>query len=821
MATAGKTALLARSDGVSSLAAGGRFALVYFVGAEVGYALSLGPAVGGTFWPPSGITLAVFLLAPLRIWPILVAAGAAANFVSDQLHGQTLPASIGFAIANLAEPLIGAYLLRRFVGTPFTFSRLSEVVSAAAVAVFISTPIGAVIGGLTAEWWTENPPGFASSWRTWWIGDACGALVLAPGIVRGLVMWPNVREVSSRTWLEAAAFVLALVIVTQIVFTSPPTSVAMPFLVFPLLLWASLRFGILGVSGGLCIVVLLTTLDTGQGVGPFAAEHLSIGDRLIALQIYVGVMALSFHVLAVVWAERKHAEAALRQAHSGLEARHRRVVEQLPLGVLTLLPDGHVREANPVWQRWGLPFRADTNIHDEHHGEVMPHTMLARVAAGETVELPELWTADGSDGLSLSGIAYPVKDDTGRVAEIVILARDVTSEQRAQQHRERMLEAERSARGEAERLSRMKDEFLATLSHELRTPLNAIAGWVHVLRYSRPDDATLARAVDTIDRNVRAQTALVNELLDVARITAGKVEFSREPIVLAEVVGAAVDSFRPAAETKRLMLAFEHDGKAALVHGDSDRLQQLFGNLLGNAIKFTPPGGRVEMVLAHRDGRAEIVVRDSGEGISPNVLPWVFDRFRQGDGSTTRQHGGLGLGLSIAKAIVELHGGTIRAHSDGEGQGATFTVTLPLASAELPPGARDHAGRYVDLSGLRVLVVDDEPDAREVLRRILADHGCEVAVAGSAHAALAALERFSAGVVVTDIGMPGVDGYELLGAMRQRFPERGFRAVAVTAFARSEDRERAATAGFDAHLAKPVEPMELLRTLARFRAESG
>jgi signal transduction histidine kinase/integral membrane sensor domain MASE1/CheY-like chemotaxis protein len=793
------------------------FALAYFAGAEVGYALSLGPSVGGTFWPPSGITLAVFLLAPQRTWPSLVAAGVLANFVSDQLHGQNLPASFGFALANLAEPVIGAYLLRRFLGTPFTFSRLSEVVTAVAVVVFISAPIGAVIGGLTAEFWTKEPPGFASSWRTWWIGDACGAVVLAPTIVRCLVDWPKVRHLSWRQWLEAAAFVLALVVVTQIVFTSPPTSVAAPFLVFPILLWASVRFGVIGVGGGLCLVVLLTTRDTAAGLGPFAAEHLSIGDRLIALQIYVGVMALSFHVLAVLWGERARAAAALRQTHFGLEARYRRVVEQSPLGVLTVLPNGHIREANPAWQRWGLPFHVDASIHDDpHYRELVPSSLLTQLAAGETVELPELWTHGTSERLCLRGIAYPVKDETGGVAEIVIIARDITSEQRAQAHRERLLDAERSARGEAERVSRIKDEFLATLSHELRTPLSAIMGWVHILRRGRTDDETLARAIETIDRNARAQTKLIDDLLDVARITAGKVEFVRASVALADVVGAAVDSFRPEAEAKGLTITFERSAAEALVHGDAGRLQQVFRNLLGNAIKFTPAGGCVEVRLSHGDGRGVIVVRDSGQGISADFLPSVFDRFRQGDGSITRRHGGLGLGLSIAKQIVELHGGTITAQSDGEGRGATFTVALPLLSAE--PGAAAHdLGAHADLTGLRVLVVDDEPDACEVLSRVLAEHGCEVAVAGAAGTALEQLEHFRSQIVVSDIGMPGIDGYELLKLMRDRHPQHRFSAIAVTAFARSEDRDLALGAGFDAHLAKPLDPAQLIRVLARLR----
>lgn len=839
------TSAVVRLEVRSDLQYAGLFALAYFIGAELGYALSLGPSVGGTFWPPSGIALAVFLLAPRRIWPLLLVAGVVANFVSDQIHGQILTASVAFAVANLSEPLIGALLLRRFFGAPLTFSRLPEILALAFVVVFISAPIAAAIGALGASWWTQSPPGFLAGWRTWWVGDAVGALVLTPAVVRIVKDWRQARAVPVYRWLEAMAFAIVVFVVTQIVFSAPPTAIAMPFLVFPVLLWGSLRFGPVGVGAALCLVVLLTALDTAAGKGPFAAEQLSLGNRLIALQIYVGVMALSFHGLGVLWEERAKTAAALKVAHSGLAARYRRIVEQSPLGILVVQSDGQVQDVNPAWRRlWMPPGSGVTTGASRPWEDPQLAPLLRRAFGGEIVALPERTIAVPGQSHALQrrlrGFAYPVKDDAGNVAEVVLIEQDITEEVEAQQqlvdanrmlrereealshvleqmaeaqaHREQLLEAERFARGEAERASQLKEEFLATLSHELRTPLNAIVGWTHVLR-QRSDDSDVAQAVDTIERNARAQAKLIDDLLDMARIMAGKVGLTLVPLTPTEIVATAVDALRPVADAKGVSLSIDMGSSAHVsVSGDAARLQQVMTNLLGNGIKFTPSGGRVVVQIAARERDVQLVVRDTGEGITTEFLPAVFERFRQADGSLTRRHGGLGLGLSICKQIVEMHGGSIAAHSDGPDCGATFTVTLPLAG-ECSAGdlASGEEMQTVSLTGLRVLVVDDEADARDLLRRLLTERGCEVTIANSAEDALTVLAAGPCDVLLTDIGMPGTDGYELLRRVRALHSSR--KAIAVTAFARPADRDRALAAGFDGHLAKPVNPVRLLRLL--------
>jgi PAS domain S-box-containing protein len=406
---------------------------------------------------------------------------------------------------------------------------------------------------------------------------------------------------------------------------------------------------------------------------------------------------------------------------------------------------------------------------------------------------------------------------------------------RAATEREFLLDAERAARSTAERAGRMKDEFLATLSHELRTPLNAVLGYATLIRMANMSGAELTEAVATIERNARVQAQLIEDLLDMNRIISGKLKLEIESIDLSEVLTAALETVLPSAEARRIPIDCSVDPQAGLVRGDPARLQQVFWNLLSNAIKFTPPGGSVRVTLRRSESTIDLAVQDTGQGILPEFLPYVFDRFRQADATTTRKHGGLGLGLSIVKQLVELHGGSIRAESLGKDQGATFVVSLPLAtdyhqdnllsehrlireSAELP-----WAVAQPDLTGVRVLVVDDEPDASALIARSLAVCQAEVATANSAATAFALLEQQSFDVLVSDIGMPEEDGYDLIRRVRSLPDDRNGQipAVALTAFVRSEDRRRAALAGFQTHMSKPVEAGELVAIVASLAGRTG
>lgn len=401
-----------------------------------------------------------------------------------------------------------------------------------------------------------------------------------------------------------------------------------------------------------------------------------------------------------------------------------------------------------------------------------------------------------------------------------------------EERRTALLDAERAARVAAERAGRLKDEFLATLSHELRTPLSAILGWSSLLTRPGTDPRQIADGLKTIERNARAQTQIIEDLLDMSRIISGKLNLTMQPVSLTSVVQAAIATVQPAAQAKgvRLSLATSLNDR---ISGDPDRLQQVFWNLLSNAVKFTPKGREVEVKLRQVGSNIEIQVIDGGEGISPEFLPHIFDRFRQADGSSTRRHGGLGLGLAIVKQLVELHGGTVRAASDGVGKGATLTVSLPIAQ-EISTSAQPAIGKRVfgtktvadtsdsiDLSGVSVLVIDDEPDSRTIVARLLESRGAKVTAVGSVRAALSELARLHPDVIVSDIGMPDEDGYHLIRTVRSREngTGRSTPAIALTAYARGEDRDAALAAGFNEHLSKPVEQTQLFKLVQRL-AES-
>jgi signal transduction histidine kinase/CheY-like chemotaxis protein len=386
----------------------------------------------------------------------------------------------------------------------------------------------------------------------------------------------------------------------------------------------------------------------------------------------------------------------------------------------------------------------------------------------------------------------------------------------------RALRREQEARGHAEQASRAKDQFLATLSHELRTPLNAILGWNRLLRDASSDPQRVARGLSVIERNGRALAQLVSDLLDMSRITSGKLQVDRLDVDLGPVVEAAVDDVLPQTEAKGVALVTRIDAATPRVVGDPARLQQIVWNLLANAVKFTPAGGRIEVRLGPDGGRASLSVKDSGIGITPEFLPHVFDRFTQADGSPARRHGGLGLGLAISRQLVAMHGGTIRVESGGPGHGATFRVDLPASpTATVAPARADR--RRPDLAGARVLVVDDEADSRELLLQLLASWGARAGGAGSVREALAVLAGEEPDVIVSDIAMPGEDGFVLLEHVRERDDDRDapLPVLALTAFARAEDRRRILSAGFDAHVAKPVEPDELRAALAALLERRG
>ncbi|HWQ34304.1 MAG TPA: ATP-binding protein [Blastocatellia bacterium] len=560
--------------------------------------------------------------------------------------------------------------------------------------------------------------------------------------------------------------------------------------------------------------------------------HYSPWDRWFENRIYPSPEALTILVSDIT--ARRRIEEALRMS----ESRLRMVVESArDFAIFTMDLDRRVTIWNAGAQHV-LGFEeseiigesGDVIFTPEDRAQRVPESELSRMLSEGRAE-DERWhqRRDGSRFWA-SGVMMPLYDEAGQLRGLLKILRDRTEQRLAEEERERLLAREQELRRAAEEASRLKDEFLATVSHELRTPLNHMLGWVVMLRSGRlaPDQA--AEALATIERNARAQNRLIEDLLDVSRIITGRLRLDLQPVAIAQVVEAAVASAQPAAAAKGIVLVNDADPASGTVRGDADRLQQVVWNLLSNAIRFTPAGGSVIVRLAREDTQVRLTVSDTGEGISPEFLPFVFDRFSQADGSYRRKHGGLGLGLAIVRHLVELHGGEVSVESAGPGCGATFTVTLPLRDAE--GGTRNEevsapvpirlqhpaiADGTLRLSTVKALVVDDEEDTRKFVAALLTESGATVRTAAGAAEAEAVLSGWMPDVIVADIGMPGEDGYEFIQRVRKREAESGARktpAIALTAYARPEDRLNALAAGYQQHLPKPVEPAELLVVVA-------
>ncbi|MBK8017445.1 MAG: PAS domain S-box protein [Betaproteobacteria bacterium] len=534
--------------------------------------------------------------------------------------------------------------------------------------------------------------------------------------------------------------------------------------------------------------------------------------------------------------ERRAQEEALRRS----EERLRLVIEAVvDYAIFMLDANGYVMSWN-IGAQHIKGYRAEEIVgrhfscfypDDQQRGGWPDHALREAAEKGRFEDEGWRIRKDGSRFWA-NAVITALRDAEGHLHGYSKITRDLTDRKQAEallEHgarREELLEAERNARMEAQRAAQMKDEFLATLSHELRTPLNAILGWAQVLTRNQalsPED--LKRGTEAIERNARAQVQLIDELLDLSRIMAGRVRLDVQRLMLATVAEAAVESVEPAAAAKNIRLEKVLDPQAGPVSGDPARLQQVIWNLLSNAIKFTPKGGRVQVLLERVNSHVELTVADTGIGIPAEFLPRVFDRFSQNDASASRSYGGLGLGLAIAKQLVELHGGTLSASSAGENRGATFVIKLPLSIVlpSNPPEERLHPAHHTAteisllpmLTGVRLLVVDDEPDARDLARRVLEGQGATVLAASSAEEALSTLESQAIDVLLSDIGMPGMDGYQLM--RRVRSSDAAYRripSVALTAFARSEDRKKAILAGYHSHISKPVDIAELVIVVA-------
>jgi PAS domain S-box-containing protein len=534
--------------------------------------------------------------------------------------------------------------------------------------------------------------------------------------------------------------------------------------------------------------------------------------------------------------ERKHAREALQES----EERFRMMADTAPVMIWVSKTDSTFTFFNKRWLDFtGRTLEQESNngwiqgIHpDDSEHFLKSYSDAFNSRQSFSIEY-RLERHDGSYRWVLSeGVPRFSADRrfTGFIGSCI----DITERKQAEAEQGELLGKEQKAREEAQAANRVKDEFLAIVSHELRAPLNAMLGWTRILRTTQVDDATMAHAIEIIERSARTQSKLIEDLLDTARIVSGKLRLDIQPIDLTAVIESAIEVLHPAAEAKGIDVQFAASVGREVITGDPDRLQQIIWNLLSNAIKFTPYQGKVEVRLERADPHVRITVCDTGRGIPGEYLPYIFDRFHQVDSSTTRRHGGLGLGLSLVRHLVELHGGTVHAESPGEGQGAVFTVNLPLRAvrpqtyyAEYGIQSGSLPGVSWTLEGVWALVVDDELDARELVTTLLRQYGAKVTAVSSASEALTVLEKSEGNsqpdVLVSDISMPDVDGYELIRQLRELPAEQGGRipAIALTAYGRSIDRIRALSAGFQMHMPKPVEPAELATVVASLTGRAG
>jgi hypothetical protein len=528
---------------------------------------------------------------------------------------------------------------------------------------------------------------------------------------------------------------------------------------------------------------------------------------------------------------RKHAEAAVHAAYRQL-ALH---VESSPLAVVEWDSDFRVARWSKSAERL-FGWKADEVI-----GK---HVNEWQFVFADDVDAVALVTNRQREGVEVQGVLRNrnytrdgtilfcewynsvLRDDRGKLVSVLSLVLDVTAREKAEQERAALLVRERDARQHAEEADRLKDEFLATLSHELRTPLTSILGWASMIRNGEVEGANALRALETIERNARSQARLIDDLLDVSRIITGNLRLDLHPLNLTPIVEAAVDALRPTADVKDILMRTEFISGECLVKGDPNRLRQVIWNLLSNAIKFTPRGGTVSISLYCAESNARLMISDTGEGIPEAFLPYVFDRFRQAEGSISRKQGGLGLGLAVVRHLVELHGGTIEAESEGIGYGSTFTVDLPLAQERRDPARAEERRREVErrrsrsdrvrLDGIHVLLVEDDDDSRKLLGTMLKRYGAKVTSTKSAAEALKVFNDEPPDVMISDIGMPDEDGYELIRKLRALPVDKGgtVPAIALTGYASRKDRERALEAGYHKHMAKPVEQAEMIAAIA-------
>ena len=815
----------------------GVLAVLYFAAAKISLLLAIPPGYATAVWPPSGVAVAAVLLAGNRMWPGVWLGAALAN-LAVQASGV---AALLLGTGNALEALVAAALIRRLIGIPTRFESGEDVfkfVAAAAVGATVAATIGVSAIALVGA---KPLADFAINWWTWWQGDLTGIIVFAPLIL----FWtarPS-RRVSSSKKIEATLFAVVLAAAGYIVFGSGTTSLGISpalLLTFPLIIWAALRFEQLEVSAAITALCAIAIVYTIVGRGPFASS--SVNASLLLLLAFVSIVAVTGLVLSAVVGQRRRAREALQQARDDLELRVslrtqeleeanqslrqdivvrtkledelRRSEEKFRLlvggirdyAVFMLDPEGRIATWNEGAEAI-KGYKAEEII-GEHFSRFYPQEaidakfpqMELEVAARVGRFEDEGWRLrkDGS-AFWANVIITALFDSNGKLRGFAKVTRDMTE-------RRRVVALEES--------ERKMNEFLAMLGHELRNPLAPIRNALDLMRIQANGDSRLEWARSVIDRQLTQLTRLVDDLLDVGRISSGKIALRKEPIEINAAVQRAVEASRPLADASRHTLEVRLSPEPLSVDGDLIRLAQVVLNLLTNAIKYTPAGGRIEVDVAREGAFAVVRVKDTGIGMSPELMPKVFDLFVQGERSLDRSEGGLGIGLTLVKRLVSLHGGTVSAHSDGPGRGSEFAISLPaLAQSAEPKKVESVASGAAAHRRSRVLVVDDNRDSADTLAALLEAWGHDVRTLYDGPSAIAAVAEFKPNVVLLDIGLPKMNGYEVAAQLRQLANRRPLILVAFTGYGQDEDRRRVREAGFDYHLVKPLEPAELEKIL--------
>ena len=678
-------------------------ALVYFAAAELGLSLASVHKNVTPIWPPAGIAIGSLLIFGRRLWPGVFLGALATNLLTDIPVGS----AIGIATGNTLEALVAVWLLQRLARWHNSLYSVLDVMQFVGCAAVLAPIAGATIGSFSlciagaADW-----ANFWSLWLTWWIGDGFGALIVTPF----LLSWTSPNQLNTGHWLEIAVLQLLHLIVVMLVFggwfPGPVKTYPLAYLSLPFLLWAALKFDLRIVTSAIVLMAGVAVWGAKQGYGPWVQANPNVS--LILLITFVGTTTLMTLIVSAVTNERRKAEEDKSKLGSELEL-HRRRIEDIV---------GEV--PGVVWEAWGKPDAATQRIDfvSSHVEKMLGYSQ------DEWLSTPNFWLsivhpddkeraareaaamfASGKGGTSrfrwlhksgrevwVEAQSIVVSDETGPVGMRGVTM-DITAAVQAEIERAELLRRESRAREEAEEASRLKEEFLATVSHELRTPLNAVVGWSRLVRSGQLDKDGTAHALEVIERNASAQRQIIEDLLDVSRIITGKLRINTQRVDLLLVIHAAIDAVRPAAEAKEIDLRTHFEAPDAIVRADVERLQQVLWNLLANAVKFTPQRGTVDLYLRAQGSLAEITIVDSGPGIPAEFLPRIFERFSQADGSSTRKHGGLGLGLAIVRHLVELHGGTVSAGNRDENGGAVLTVLLPA----IEPTAAELMARSIHL----------------------------------------------------------------------------------------------------------------------------